>query len=212
MSDMYAGSQWGLDLHEKEAEMRHENARFLVALSLPSSSSLSSMSSSTDSLVGENDASSSAAAVSKNYALPTMLMSATPQPSATTTIAPSIPSNDNSDKYNNETLVVLGFIHYRYECDNDNRVSHPVTYLYEIQIHRSHQKFGLGSRLISLLENMSRRLRMKKVMLTVFRVNVNAMVFYDRRGYAIDKCSPSNFALKRGEVNDCDYEILSKVL
>ncbi|KAL3762214.1 hypothetical protein ACHAWU_004752 [Discostella pseudostelligera] len=207
MSDMYADSHWGLDMHEKEAEMRHESARFLVALS--SSSSLLSSTESTTAV--ENDA-ASAAAVDVKTAMSTLPMQPTPPPTTTATIAPTIPSNDTSDSCTNEPLVVLGFIHYRYECDDETKPSHPITYLYEIQIHQSHQKLGLGSRLLSLVETISRRLHMKKVMLTVFRANANAMAFYDRRGYSIDKCSPSNHTTGGEGGNDCDYEILSKIL
>lgn len=198
MSDMYADSHWGLDMHEKEAEMRHENARFIVVLS---SSSLSS----TDCLTGENTASFAAAVVSNNTAMQTT-------PPTPITIAQTMPSNDISDNCNDETLDVLGFIHYRYEYDDDGQPNHPITYLYEIQIHETHQKFGLGSKLLSLLENMSCRLHMKKVMLTVFRDNVKAISFYNKRGYKVDKCSPSNYASKGEEANVYDYEILSKVL
>ncbi|KAL7443569.1 hypothetical protein ACHAXH_005737 [Discostella pseudostelligera] len=207
MSDMYADSHWGLDMHEKEAEMRHESARFLVALS--SSSSLTSSSESTTAV--ENDA-ASAAAVDVKSEIPTIPMQPAPPPTTTDAIAPAIPSNDSSDSCTNEPLIVLGFIHYRYECDDDIRPNHPITYLYEIQINQSHQKLGLGSRLLSLVEIISRRLQMKKLMLTVFRANINAMAFYDRRGYSIDQCSPSNHPATGGGDNDCDYEILSKIL
>lgn len=213
MSDMYSDSHWGLDMHEKEAEMRHASARFLVAFS-PSSSVPSSTD--TDTLASDCDA-SSAAAVSarnraRNNALPTTTIPTAPPPTTSPTVAPTISTNDTSDTCNSNAIVVLGFIHYRYEGDDDIQPSLPITYLYEIQIHQSHQKFGLGSRLLSLVEDISRRLHMKKVMLTVFLANANAMAFYDRRGYAIDKCSPSNFTSTGEEINDCDYEILSKVL
>ena len=207
MSDMYSDSHWGLDMHEKEAEMRHASARFLVALS-PSSS----VPSSTDTIAGDCDASSAAAVGARNNALPTMTIPTAPPPTTSPKVAPTISTNDTSDTCNSNAIVVLGFIHYRYEGDDDIQPSLPITYLYEIQIHQSHQKFGLGSRLLSLVEDISRRLHMKKVMLTVFLANANAMAFYDRRGYAIDKCSPSNFTSTGEEINDCDYEILSKVL
>ncbi len=49
-------------------------------------------------------------------------------------------------------------------------------------------------------------------MLTVFQANMNALSFYNKRGYVIDKSSPSNHSSRDGDGIDCDYEILSKVL
>lgn len=59
---------------------------------------------------------------------------------------------------------------------------------------------------MTITELVSIKLRMKKVMLTVFHANEGAMKFYLRNKYAIDECSPSNFEGNE----DCDYEILSK--
>lgn len=101
---------------------------------------------------------------------------------------------------------VIGFAHYRFEVDDEDRPAHPVGYLYELQISSRHQKHGLGGKLMSLVERISSELKMEKVMLTVFKSNVGAMRFYERQEYKVDESSPSNF--EGGET--CDYEILSK--
>ena len=101
---------------------------------------------------------------------------------------------------------VVGFAHYRFEVDDEDKPAHPVGYLYELQISSLHQKHGLGRKLTALVERISSELRMEKVMLTVFKANGGAMKFYERQGYAVDESSPSNF--EGGET--CDYEILSK--
>jgi len=72
------------------------------------------------------------------------------------------------------------------------------------------QKFGIGKKLMTIVELISVNLKMEKVMLTVFRANVDAMAFYEKRNYNVDECSPSNFA---GEENEnSEYEILSKMV
>ena len=103
---------------------------------------------------------------------------------------------------------VLGFAHFRYEPDDDDHPKIPTTYLYELQVHPTVQGHGLGKKLMTLIELISLKLQMKKILLTVFHTNKGAMSFYKRNKYDIDECSPSNF--EGGE--DCDYEILSKQL
>ena len=103
---------------------------------------------------------------------------------------------------------VLGFAHFRYEPDDDDHPKIPTTYLYELQVHPTVQGHGLGKKLMTLIELISLKLQMKKILLTVFHMNKGAMSFYKRNKYDIDECSPSNF--EGGE--DCDYDILSKEL
>ena len=103
---------------------------------------------------------------------------------------------------------VLGFAHFRYEPDDEDHPKIPTTYLYELQVHPTVQGHGLGKKLMTLIELISIKLQIKKILLTVFHMNKGAMSFYKRNKYDIDECSPSNF--EGGE--DCDYEILSKQL
>jgi len=103
---------------------------------------------------------------------------------------------------------VLGFAHFRYEPDDDDHPKIPTTYLYELQVHPTVQGHGVGKKLMTLIELISLKLQIKKILLTVFHMNKGAMSFYKRNKYDIDECSPSNF--EGGE--DCDYEILSKEL
>lgn len=164
MGDMYRQSKWGLDVEEKERELRHPDARFLVALSEAK----------------KEDA----------------------------TTAPRTTADDH------ENCTVLGFAHVRYELDEDDddapRPPPPIAYLYELQVNPAVQGLGLGKRLMTVVELLSLRLRLKKVVLTVFYSNQGAMGFYRKNAYVVDACSPSNFA---GEENEgADYEILSKAL
>lgn len=118
---------------------------------------------------------------------------------------------------NNSTLSkekqVIGFAHFRYEQDDeddDSPPNNPITYLYELQISPSHTSNGLGQTLMTIIELLSYKFQMTKVILTVFKCNTGAMNFYLKklRGYEVDECSPSNF---EGEENEnVEYEILSK--
>ena len=107
---------------------------------------------------------------------------------------------------------VLGFTHFRYEPNDDDESStptQPITYLYELQIHPTLQKLGMGKRLMTIVELLSFKCHMEKVMLTVFKMNDRAMGFYlNKMKYGVDECSPSNYE----GCEDCDYEILSKSL
>mmetsp|Transcript_22259 Transcript_22259/g.65946 ORF Transcript_22259/g.65946 Transcript_22259/m.65946 type:complete len:267 (-) Transcript_22259:575-1375(-) len=100
---------------------------------------------------------------------------------------------------------VLAFCHFRFVPDDDERPKEEVLYLFEIQVHASAQRCGMGRRLMSLMEIVALRIGMRKVMLTVFKSNKSAMGFYlEKMKYVVDDSSPSKF----GE--DADYEILSK--
>jgi ribosomal protein S18 acetylase RimI-like enzyme len=107
---------------------------------------------------------------------------------------------------------VLGFTHFRYEPNDDDESStptQPITYLYELQIHPTLQKLGMGKHLMTIVELLSFKCHMEKVMLTVFKMNDRAMGFYlNKMKYGVDECSPSNYE----GCEDCDYEILSKSL
>eukprot|EP00579_Thalassiosira_antarctica_P028057 CAMPEP_0202005232 /NCGR_PEP_ID=MMETSP0905-20130828/10321_1 /ASSEMBLY_ACC=CAM_ASM_000554 /TAXON_ID=420261 /ORGANISM="Thalassiosira antarctica, Strain CCMP982" /LENGTH=277 /DNA_ID=CAMNT_0048562753 /DNA_START=408 /DNA_END=1241 /DNA_ORIENTATION=- len=136
---------------------------------------------------------------------------------AETTVATNEARNDDAataeavqsdNDTTNEKCMVLGFAHFRYELDDYDLPNLPITYLYELQIHPTVQKIGLGKKLMTMIELLSLQLRIKKVMLTVFHSNEAAMGFYRKNKYAVDECSPSQFS---GEENEnCDYEILSK--
>ncbi|KAL7527621.1 hypothetical protein ACHAXR_002047 [Thalassiosira sp. AJA248-18] len=181
MGDMYRESKWGLDVDEKLKELQHHDARFLVVV-------LSSTLTDNDSVT--------------QHATATSIMS---------TMRTEESNNEVADD-TTKSESVLGFAHFRYEPDDDDHPKLPITYLYELQINPSYQrKHGLGKRLMTIVELLSLKLQMKKVMLTVFHSNEAAMGFYTKRmRYAVDECSPSNF---EGEENEgCDYEILSKAL
>ena len=176
MGEMYRKSEWGLNMKEKETELMHEDARFLIILEQDE----------TDNDERQTTPCNNSTAADKHT-------TAAKQPAAS-------------------PKEVIGFANFRYEEDEDspNNKHSPITYLYELQISPSHTSLGLGQTLMTILELLSFKLKMTKVVLTVFKCNIGAMKFYLKKlkGYEIDECSPSNF---EGEENaSADYEILSK--
>jgi ribosomal protein S18 acetylase RimI-like enzyme len=137
MANLYEASSWGLDLKEKELELRHVKARFLFLL------------------------------------------------------------NDNQS--NNK---LAAFVHFRFEYDDEESPSRAVLYVYEIQIESNYRRYGIGRKLMGVVEAIAAKEEMSKVVLTVFKANQDAMKFYETLGYAIDETSPP----------DEDYTILSRAM
>jgi ribosomal protein S18 acetylase RimI-like enzyme len=105
----------------------------------------------------------------------------------------------------NEKLA--GFVHFRFEYDEEESPSCAVLYVYEIQIESIYRRCGIGKRLMGITERIARNESMLKVLLTVFKSNQEAMSFYTKKlGYNIDDTSPTKF----GE--SVDYEILSSLV
>ena len=103
--------------------------------------------------------------------------------------------------------ALAGFVHYRFEPDDDDAPERAALYVREIQVADAHRGRGLGRRLMSLLHLIATTLELDCVMLTVFKANARARSFYrDKLKYAADATDPANF----DEV--VDYEILSKPL
>jgi ribosomal protein S18 acetylase RimI-like enzyme len=99
---------------------------------------------------------------------------------------------------------LAGFVHFRFEYDDEASPSCAVSYIFEIQIESAYRRCGLGKRLMEIAERIARDQSMTKVVLTVFKKNHQAMAFYTKSlGYDVDETSPSKF----GEIED--YEILS---
>ncbi|KAK6347193.1 hypothetical protein TWF696_007268 [Orbilia brochopaga] len=85
-----------------------------------------------------------------------------------------------------------------------------VIYTYELDIIPSHQKLGLGKRLLDVAEEFGKRVGVEKAMLTVFDSNKGARRFYEREGYDLDEISPEPKVLRNGLVKPPTFHILSK--
>ncbi|KAF9510441.1 hypothetical protein BS47DRAFT_1487465 [Hydnum rufescens UP504] len=127
---------------------------------------------------------------------------------------------------------VAGFATFRFEVEPDMEdEDEPVAYLYELHVSPQSKQKGVGSLLLRGVEAIGSHWSMKKVMLTVLTVNVNAIKFYARLDYTIDPTSwiashPLITTAPRSEApaeddeqdplgpedRDIDYLILSKIL
>ena len=100
----------------------------------------------------------------------------------------------------NESKQLLGFVHFRFEYDDEESPSCAVLYVYEIQIEFSFRRCGLGKKLMEIIRKIAQNDAMSKILLTVFKSNEAAMSFYTKKmGFKVDETSP----------NHADYEILS---
>ncbi|XP_003738295.1 N-alpha-acetyltransferase 40 [Galendromus occidentalis] len=94
---------------------------------------------------------------------------------------------------------IVAFVHYRFDMDFDL----PVLYCYEIQLIEEVQRRGLGGHLMHILYKLAERFKMKKVILTVFKHNPQALNFYQQKlKFRLDATAPKE--------NHIDYTILSK--
>ena len=106
------------------------------------------------------------------------------------------------------TSEIEGFMSFMLTYED----GYEVIYLYEIHLPPQLQGKGFGKRLMEMIEEMGRKCRVEKAMLTVFRSNEAAIRFYEKLGYGEDELSPRARKLRGGVVKESDYMILSKAL
>ncbi|XP_066584971.1 N-alpha-acetyltransferase 40 [Prorops nasuta] len=94
----------------------------------------------------------------------------------------------------------VGFSHFRFDLD----AGVEVLYCYELQLEPEIRRKGLGRFMMYALESMAYHNKMKKVVLTVFMHNPNAVLFFRSLGYRLD-----NTNLPTSGRNQLDYIILS---
>ncbi|KAJ6256721.1 hypothetical protein Dda_8588 [Drechslerella dactyloides] len=102
--------------------------------------------------------------------------------------------------------IFVGFLEFMITEEEGSEV----IYTYELDIIPSHQKLGLGKRLLDVAEEFGKRVGVEKAMLTVFDSNKGARRFYEREGYDIDEISPEPKVLRNGLVKPPTFHILSK--
>jgi len=94
---------------------------------------------------------------------------------------------------------IKGLVHYRFDLD----FGAAVMYCYEIQLEEDVQRKGIGGYLMTILQKLAERFKMKKVVLTVLKHNTQALGFYQKKlQFRMDSTNPKE--------NDVDYVILSK--
>jgi len=101
---------------------------------------------------------------------------------------------------------IIAFSHFRFEVNDDDYPTEEVMYVYELQVDQTVRRSGLGKKIMTIMELLAMRAKMRKVSLTVFKNNEAAMNFYLKKmKYCVDDFSPSKYM-----DDNSDYEILSK--
>jgi ribosomal protein S18 acetylase RimI-like enzyme len=120
----------------------------------------------------------------------------------------------NELKHANAKILLLtnpndklgGFVHFRFEYDDDEQPTRGVLYLYEIQIEECYHRQGLGRKIMTLIEQIASNAELTAVVLTVFKANQSAISFYEKLKYSVDETDPCNYD------GPADYKILSRNL
>lgn len=99
---------------------------------------------------------------------------------------------------------LCGLMTFSFEMDDENRPLCSALYIKSLQMCPEFQGIGLGRKLMEVAELISRRTRMCKLMLTVFKNNERALRLYSKMSMSIDERSPSLWGY------DVCYEVLSK--
>lgn len=116
----------------------------------------------------------------------------------------------SSQPLNEKDDTILGFTSFVVELDPDNSL--PQLYIYEIHLLPSLRGLGLGRHLMSLNEDIAKKIGLEKCILTVFTCNLQAEGMYRALGYEDDECCPATRVLRDGRVRRPKYLILSKSL
>ena len=105
-------------------------------------------------------------------------------------------------------VPVEGFLSFMITYED----GYEVVYCYEIHLDQHLRGWGVGKRLMFIMEDVGLKIGVKKAMLSVFLHNTSALKFYERLGYEEDNYSPQPKKLRRGVIKIPDYVILSKEL
>lgn len=121
-------------------------------------------------------------------------------------IQEKIASSKNADA--DYVRPVHGFTSYMITYED----GYEVIYIYEIHLEPAFCGQGVGKVLLGMVEDIGRKIKVEKAMLTVFKSNKRACKWYDRIGYTIDDFSPPPRVLRNGTIKEPTYVILSKTL
>ncbi|PVU98772.1 hypothetical protein BB559_001277 [Furculomyces boomerangus] len=102
------------------------------------------------------------------------------------------PKGASNDKYNNCSVICFTSFMFTFEETNSD-YEIPVLYCYELQVTGEFRGQGLGKSLIESLKAIGKMHKMKKLMLTTYKDNTNATLFYKKIGFSVDEISPSKY-------------------
>ena len=109
------------------------------------------------------------------------------------------------------TNPMLGFTSFMFTYDDPPYQDRPVVYIYEIHLSPGLRGKGLGTRLLTFVEDVARASGIAKTMLTVFTANSGARSMYEKAGYERDESSPGDRVM-RNKVLKAEYLIMSKMV
>jgi N-alpha-acetyltransferase 40 len=98
---------------------------------------------------------------------------------------------------------LIAFSMFKFTWDDEEEPEFPVLYCYELHVATKFQGCGIGAKLMSIELEIAKRRGLWKTMLTCFKINTNAMRFYEKIGFGLDVNTPSAHGFT------ADYEILS---
>lgn len=107
---------------------------------------------------------------------------------------------DVSQAFSGEQLAA--FAHIRFETE-EQKIA--VTYIYELQVVSAFRGCGIGSWLLDCAQTINRHLHLNRLLLTVFKFNVDAIRFYQKAGFQLDETNPAP-----AEDSNFDYLIFGR--
>jgi len=93
-----------------------------------------------------------------------------------------------------DTSALCGFLTFRFETEPNYKElekDDDVLYIYEIHVSEVHRRKGIGAFVLSVAEQLGRKWKMDRLMLTVLLVNTAALHHYAKYGFVIDASSPN---------------------
>lgn len=128
--------------------------------------------------------------------------------------AGSIPRASSNSRSTPRGPPIAAYGVFRFDTEeNENDGEDEVLYCYELQISESVKRSGIGRSIIELMEMLGTQHGMKKIVLTCFKENTNALAFYKKLGFDHDPICPSVYTHPDAEEEEeVDYFILSKPL
>ena len=95
---------------------------------------------------------------------------------------------------------LAGFLYFQFIQEETLDGTAAVVYIYEIEIENAARKRGLGKALMTAARSIGRAQKLDKIMLTVFKSNLDALQFYEKLGYVslhTHACTDTNWTRSR---------------
>lgn len=102
--------------------------------------------------------------------------------------------NDFAAHFNPEGMTVVyeenELVGYSHVENNNGQL-----YLRMMVIHPIHQKKGIGKKLLGLFISVGKK-QSKSLVLEVFKINIEAKIFYEKYGFSVVSKTPASYVLR----------------